>query len=676
MRKIVRGHEYLHYKGLKIDLVILNDNPTTYLQSLQKELETMIRTSGLQSLQDKPGGVFLRRTDQMPEADRILLHSVARAVIVSERGLLEDQLERPQVEEPLPSTFVPRLPSQTYPEPTVAPPELTFFNGLGGFHQGGREYVIVLGAEQWTPAPWSNIIANKSEFGFQVTETGAGYTWSVNSRENRLTPWSNDAVSDPPGEIIYLRDEDTGTVWSATPLPIRETEPYIIRHGQGYTVFEHTSHGISQELLLFAPLDAPVKISLLRLRNRTDRKRKLTVTVYNELVLGVQRTTSAPYVITEIDATAATIFATNPFNNEFAGRVAFAATNGSVSSSTCDRKEFVGRNGTMARPAALRRVKLDGRDGAGLDPCAAQQITIELPPRDVREVVFIFGEANSKEAAQSLVTKFRIPANVNDAFENVLAHWDTVLGTIEVKTPDAAMDIMLNRWLLYQTLSCRIWARSAFYQSGGAFGFRDQLQDVMALVYSSPAIAREQILLAGSHQFKEGDVQHWWHPPSGRGVRTRFSDDLLWLPFVTAFYVNVTGDLSVLDEVVPFLEQPVLKPEEQEAYTQPVISSESGSVFEHCARALDRSLTVGEHGLPLMGSGDWNDGMNRVGHLGKGESVWVGWFLYATAGRFFSVLRRAKTDGSRQPLSQAYGKPKEGTRRTSLGWRLVSEGLL
>ncbi|MGH9928949.1 MAG: glucoamylase family protein, partial [Pyrinomonadaceae bacterium] len=336
VRRLVRGHEYLHYKGLKIDLVILNDNPTTYLQLLHKELDTVIRTSGLGVLQDKPGGVFLRRTEQMPEADRILLHSVARAVIVCERGPLEDQLERPEVSEPLPESFVPRLPSQTYPEPTVARPELNFFNGLGGFHQGGREYVILLGAEQWTPAPWANIIANKNDFGFQVTETGAGYTWSVNSRENRLTPWSNDAVSDPPGEIVYLRDEDTGTLWSATPLPIRETAPYIIRHGQGYTVFEHSSHGISQELLLFAPLESPVKISLLRLRNRTDRNRKLTVTLYNELVLGGQRTTSAPYVLTEIDQPAASIFAHNPFNNEFAGRVAFAATNERVSSATCD----------------------------------------------------------------------------------------------------------------------------------------------------------------------------------------------------------------------------------------------------------------------------------------------------------------------------------------------------
>ncbi|HKB66852.1 MAG TPA: glucoamylase family protein [Pyrinomonadaceae bacterium] len=646
VRKLVRGHEYLHYKGLKIDLVILNDNPTTYLQLLHKELDTLLRTSGLGALQDKPGGVFLRRTDQMPEADRILLHSVARAVIVCERGPLYDQLERPEVSEPLPASFVPRLPSQAYPEPTVARPELDFFNGLGGFHQGGREYVTLLGAEQWTPAPWANIIANKNDFGFQVTETGAGYTWSVNSRENRLTPWSNDAISDPPGEIVYLRDEDTGTLWSATPLPIREREPYIVRHGQGYTVFEHTSHGISQELLLFAPLESSVKITLLRLRNRTDRKRKLTVTLYNELVLGLQRTTSAPYVITEIAQAEASIFAHNPFNNEFAGRVAFTATNERVSSATCDRKEFLGRNGTLSQPEALRRINLAGRDGAGLDPCAALQVTIELAPHEGREVIFLLGEAASKEEAQALVERFVHPANVNDAFEDVLTHWDTLLRTVEVKTPDLAMDTMLNRWLLYQTLACRIWARSAFYQSGGAFGFRDQLQDVMALVYSSPAIARAQIVLAASHQFKEGDVQHWWHPPSGRGVRTRFSDDLLWLPFVATFYATVTGDDSVFDEVVTFLDQPALQADQQEAYMQPSISAESAPVFEHCIRALDRSMAVGEHGLPLMGGGDWNDGMNRVGHLGKGESVWVAWFLY-TALTAFAPLCDQRNDKPR-----------------------------
>ncbi|HEX4899473.1 MAG TPA: glucoamylase family protein [Pyrinomonadaceae bacterium] len=642
VRKILRGHEYLHYKGLKIDLVILNDHPPGYMQILHKELELLLRTTGLQALQDKPGGIFLRRADIMPEADRILLHAVARVVIVTERGSLEDQLERSAVAELLPPPFVPRLPSQSYPEPTVALPELTFFNGLGGFHQGGREYVIVLGADQWTPAPWANIIANESEFGFQVTETGAGYTWSANSRENRLTPWSNDAVSDPPGEAVYLRDEDTGTVWSTTPAPIREAEPYTIRHGQGYTVFEHTSHGISQELLVFAPLKGSVKISLLRLRNRTDRKRRLTITQYNELVLGFSRSSSAPYIITEIDPESGRIFARNPFNNEFASRVAFVATNDTVSSATCDRKEFLGRNGSPAQPAALRRAHLAGRDGAGLDPCAALQVSIELAPREAREVIFLLGEAESKEAAETLISQFSQPAIVNGAFEEVLSYWDELLGTVEVHTPDAALNTMLNRWLLYQTLSCRVWARSAFYQSGGAFGFRDQLQDVMALVYSRPAIAREQIIRASGRQFKEGDVQHWWHPPTGRGVRTRFSDDLLWLPFVTSFYITVTGDTGVLDEVVPFLEMPLLGPEEHELYMQPVVSTETATVFEHCARALDRSLAVGPHGLPLMGGGDWNDGMNRVGHLGKGESVWVGWFLHTTLARFAPLCEPRK----------------------------------
>ncbi|HWF90300.1 MAG TPA: glucoamylase family protein, partial [Pyrinomonadaceae bacterium] len=534
VKKLVRGHEYLHYKGLRVDLVILNDTPTDYLQLLHQDLDTTIRTSGLQALQDKPGGVYLRRSDHIPEADRILLHAVARVVIVADRGSFEEQIERKRVEEPLPPAFVPRVPSQTYPEFTVPPPDLSFFNGLGGFHQGGREYVTLLGAEQWTPAPWSNVIGNSVDFGFLITETGGGCTWSVNSRENRLTPWSNDTISDPPGEVIYLRDEDSGTVWSATPLPIRERETYIARHGQGYSVFEHTSHGISQELLVFAPLDAPVKISLLRLRNRTSRKRRITVTNYNELVLGVSRASSAPYIITEIDAKSSTIFAKNPFNNEFAERVAFAATNEPILSATCDRKEFIGRNRSLENPAALRRLSLAGRDGAGLDPCAAIQTSVELAPNEAREVIFLLGEAESKAAAESVVTRFRQPGNVNAAFEKVIAHWDELLGTVEVRTPDAALDTMLNRWLLYQTLSCRIWARTAFYQSGGAYGFRDQLQDVMALVYSRPDVARKQIVLAAQHQFKEGDVQHWWHPPSGRGVRTRISDDLLWLPFVTA----------------------------------------------------------------------------------------------------------------------------------------------
>ena len=634
VRQILRGHEYLRLKGLSFDLVILNDHPPSYAQSLQDELQNLIRISGSQALLDKPGGVFLRRTDVMPDADKILLHTVARVVIVTDRGPIEDQLVRRPIEGQLPPVFVPRWSSHRYPEPTVTHPDLSFFNGLGGFSNNGREYVTMLGEGQWTPAPWLNVVSNSHDFGFQVTETGGGYTWAVNSRENRLTPWSNDAVSDPIGEAIYLRDEDSGTVWTPTPLPIREAEPYIIRHGQGYTVFEHTSHGISQELLQFVPLDTTVKISLLRLRNRTDRQRRFSVTSYAEWTLGVQRERMAPYIITEIDEAAGAIFARNPYNNEFAHRVAFAGMSKHANSMTCDRVEFLGRNGSHAHPAALRRVNLSGRDGAGLDPCAAMQAVIELDPNETREVVMLLGESESVEEARIIVSRYGRISAINEAFERVMAYWDELLGTVEVKTPDLAMDTLLNRWLLYQALACRVWARSAFYQSGGAYGFRDQLQDVMSLVYSKPEIAREQILRASQHQFKEGDVQHWWHPPTSRGVRTRFSDDLLWLPFVTAFYIGVTSDTSVLEGVTPFIEAPPLAPGEDESYTQPTISSETATVYEHCARALDKSLGVGPHGLPLMGSGDWNDGMNRVGHLGRGESVWVGWFLYFTLQQF------------------------------------------
>ena len=629
-RQLLKAHEYLRLKGLTFDLVILNDNPPSYIQSLQDELIRLVRTSGESNLLDTKGGIFLKRADQIPEIDHILLQTVARVVIVAERGDLEDELLRKAVGAELPKLFIAQGTNRQYPESPTEQPDLMFFNGLGGFSQAGKEYVTILGDGQWTPAPWLNVIANEKAFGFQVSETGAGFTWSVNSRENRLTPWSNDAVSDPPGEVIYLRDEESGSVWTPTPLPIREAEPYTIKHGQGYTIFEHLSHGIDQELLLFTPLDAPVKISLVRLHNRTTRKRKLSVTSYSELVLGFDRSQTVPFIITEADQAKSHILARNPYNNEFAGRIAFVATSEEIASLTCDRKEFVGRNGSLKDPTALRREKLSGRNGAGLDPCAALQTFVELEPDEVREIVYLIGEGESIEEVENTISQFRDLSKAKESFTEVLAYWDELLGAIEVRTPDAALDTIVNRWLLYQSLACRIWARSAFYQSGGAFGFRDQLQDVMSLVYTKPEIAREQILIAAAHQFKEGDVQHWWHPPTGRGVRTRFSDDLLWLPFVTSFYVNITGDKSVLDEVVAFIDAPLLTEGQDDAYMQPTISQESASIFEHCARSIDRSLGVGIHGLPLMGSGDWNDGMSNVGSGGKGESIWVGWFLINT----------------------------------------------
>src|SRR5256712_339886 len=535
-----------------------------------------------------------------------------------------------------------RRPSLNVPGPRL---DLEFFNGLGGFADGGREYVIVLGEGQWTPAPWINVVANHS-FGFQVSESGAGYTWSINSRENQLTPWSNDPVGDTPGETLYIRDEDSGTLWGPTLLPIREeARPYIVRHGQGYSRFEHTSHGIALDLLQFVPWDDPVKISRLRIENRTGRARRLSITAYAEWVLGVSRSAAAPFIVTALDDDTVALLARNPWNIDFPDRVAFADLGGRQTAWTCDRTEVLGRHGTPDHPAALERGdRLSGRIGAGLDPCAALQATLELPAAGSAEIVFLLGEAATNEEARALILRYRT-ADLDRTLQEVTTHWDDILGAVQVRTPDRSMDLLLNRWLLYQTLACRIWARSAFYQAGGAYGFRDQLQDVMALTIAGRDVARDHLRRAAARQFVEGDVQHWWHPPSGRGVRARISDDLVWLPYTVVHYVEATGDTTVLDEVIPFLEGPPLAADEPESYFQPSVSDERGTLYEHCARALDRSLKVGVHGLPLIGSGDWNDGMNRVGHEGRGESVWLGGFLHTTLWEF---ARRAEVRGEHE----------------------------
>ena len=657
VRQLLRAHEYWGLKQLAVDLVIVNEQGASYAQELQAALEALVRASqsklGSEGHQPR-GGVFILRGDRLSPADRILLQTAARAVLLSRHGTLAEQVTRVERAEALPSVPAVRR-AQTRPAPEAPPPrpDLEFFNGLGGFAADGREYVTVLGEGQWTPAPWVNVVANPS-FGFQVSESGGGYTWSVNSRENQLTPLSNDPVCDPPGETLYVRDEESGELWGPTVLPIREETPYVVRHGQGYSHFEHTSHGIALDLLQCVPLDDPVKVSRLVMENRSGRARRLSVTAYVEWVLGASRSVSSPHVVTEIDAGSGALLARNPWNGEFAGRVAFADLGGRQTAWTGDRTEFLGRNGTLDRPAALERgTPLSGRVGAGVDPCGALQAVVELRPGDRAIVVFLLGQADTVEDVRALVTHYRA-ADLDAILRAVTTRWDDILGVVQVKTPDRSMDLLLNRWLLYQTLACRVWARSAFYQAGGAYGFRDQLQDVMALVVSQREVAREHLLRAASRQFVEGDVQHWWHPPSGRGTRTRISDDLVWLPYATIHYLDVTDDLGLLDEVVPFLQGPALAAGHGEAYFEPDVARERTTFFEHCARALDRSLCVGSHGLPLMGTGDWNDGMNRVGYKGAGESVWLGWFLYATL-REFARLAELRGEHPRADAWQRHG---------------------
>ncbi|MBL8267918.1 GH36-type glycosyl hydrolase domain-containing protein [Steroidobacter sp.] len=643
-RQLLQAHEYWRLKQLAVDLVILNERAASYVQDLQIALEGMVRTRQSQPqlhIDSTKGSVFVLRTDLVSAETRATLSSVARAVFVGARGTLADQLQRRAGPADVPAGVrQPRVSNGTRSGGTP-PLRLEFFNGMGGFADDGREYAITLDAGQTTPAPWINVIANP-HFGFQISADGGGYTWSVNSRDHQLTQWCNDPVTDRPSEVLYVRDEDTGALWSPTLAPASESDaPYHVRHGRGYSRFEHRAHEIALDLLLYVPLTDAVKIARLRIRNTSTRSRRLTVTAYVEWVLGTSRAASAPFVVTEIDGQSGAMFARNPWNSQFASRIAFADLGGRQTQWTGDRREFLGRHGTLENPAALSGLApLSGRVGAGLDPCSALQAPLTIEPDECIEIVFLLGEATSREAASLLVKQYR-NADLDAVLTRVKDFWDETLGAIRVTTPDRSLDLMLNGWLLYQTLVCRIWARSAFYQASGAYGFRDQLQDGMAIVTSQPALTREHLLRAAGRQFLQGDVQHWWLPPAGQGVRTRISDDRVWLAYAAAHYLTRTGDTAILDESASYLEGPALEPGQHDAYFQPNISDTAASLFEHCACALDASLTLGTHGLPLIGTGDWNDGMNRVGEQGRGESVWLGWFLYTTLCAFapFAMAR-------------------------------------
>ncbi len=638
VREVLQVHEFLRGRRFMVDVVILNHQQTDYGAELNGMLYRLVnRLNGDQWL-SKRGGIFILYADQINPEERTLLQTAGRFLLKGDHGSLDEQIPDYSIQVAHLPEFIPTRSIATLNQEDPFPSNggLQFFNGYGGFSRDGREYVIEIQHGRPTPAPWVNVIGYPY-FGFMVSETGSQCTWAVNSGENRLTPWSNDPVCDPTGEALYLRDEETGDVWSSTPLPAGADQPYRVTHGAGYTIFEHNSHGLRQRLTLFASPEDPVKIIHLRVENTWNHNRRITATQYIEWVLGTTHAASLPYIIPEYDAAEFCLLATNPYNAEFGERTAFLIASKPVHGLTTDRTEFLGRGGTLAFPAALHRIGLETRLSPGEDLCAVLQLHLDLLPGGVEEIYFVLGQGNNKEHALELARKYHDSAYVGAALERTRVFWDHLLSTVQVHTPEPATDLILNHWMLYQSLSCRIWGRSAFYQPSGAFGFRDQLQDVLALLAIDPLISRGQILNAAQFQFTEGDVMHWWHPPSGRGVRTRISDDLLWLPYVTALYVETTGDESILEEKISFTEAPPLSKDENERYKQYPLTEETYTLLEHCHRAIEKGATHGSHGLPLIGTGDWNDALNRVGEEGKGESVWLAWFLCDVLERFAKI---------------------------------------
>jgi len=645
LHALIAGHELWRRRGLRVDLVVLRGGASGYVEPIRERLLSLLQDVGVQERLGRNGGIHLILGDQIGDEDRRLVEATASIWLDAARGTLGRQLDIASEERSHPLQFEPtgsRAPVE--PTPALArTADLAFDNGLGGFSADGGEYVIHLQPGRQTPAPWSNILANDG-FGAIVTESGGGFTWGANSGENRLTPWANDPVADMPGEALYLRDEETAEIWTPTPAPAGNGTACEIRHGAGYTVWRSSSHGLEQELLMFVPVDDPVKIVRLRLRNLGARTRRVTATYYAEWLLGAH-SEARPHVVCEYDASCHALVARNPWSLDFAERVAFLTSDRPPHSLTANRQDFLGREGAMDAPAGLLRWDLGGRIEPGADACAAFQVHASIDAGTTAEIVFALGQGEDRDHAKALALRWQQPERVEQALKDLSNYWDRQLGAVRVKTPDAAFDLMVNRWLLQQTLASRLMARAGYYQAGGAIGFRDQLQDVLALLHAEPERARAHILMVAARQFEEGDVLHWWHQPNNRGVRTRCSDDLLWLPYATGCYVEATGDDTILHEEVPFLRAPPLEPKEDDRYTRFDSISEPHSLYEHCRRALDRGVTRGTRQLPLMGSGDWNDGMDRVGRAGRGESVWLAWFAIATIHRFAGLSRRMKLDG-------------------------------
>ena len=653
-REAMSALEYLRRRGVIADLAILNERATSYVQDMQHALEHMA-----ENLRHRlPVGrqhVFVVRDDLMDEGRAQALLAASRVVLHARNGKIVDQVNRAV------SLFAnplspdsgegdwQGLPPMTSLEETTQTSAngdgLLFWNGFGGFDAATGEYVIRLNGRMTTPHPWINVIANE-QFGFHVSAEGGGFTWSQNSRDYQITPWSNDPVVDRPGEAFYVVDPENNRNYATVAgLNTDPTARFETRHGMGYSILASQHDDLDIEICQTVALDAPAKFSKITLSNKTATPRRLKVYGYAEWVLGNNRQKTAPYVLASHDEKTGALFATNPYDINYPGRFAFLMGQGTLGAFTANRREFIGRNGTIALPQAVAQPQvLSGSLETDGDPCAALMFEIELPANGSADITFVLGEGENKDAAMSRATDMRL-RSFDATLEASKSFWKEFTGKLQVTSPDPAFDHLVNTWLPYQALSCRLFARAGFYQASGAFGFRDQLQDTLAFLIHSPDLARRQIINAASRQFVEGDVQHWWLPKTGAGVRTHISDDVVWLAYAVDQYIGTTGDNTILDEKISFVSGPKLPEDQHDAFFLPSTAEEKASLYEHAARALDLAVSrTGPHGLPLILGGDWNDGMNRVGAGGRGESVWLAWFLLATLDAFIPYAKARKDE--------------------------------
>nr|WP_245224282.1 glucoamylase family protein [Rhizobium halophytocola] len=660
VREALSAQEYLRRRGIIADLAIMNERPASYAQDMQHAVDALSETLRSRQADSSSGQVYAVRRDLSDETSWNALLAAARVVFHARNGKLVDQINRaaslyssPRGTEVREPDWQGRIPAPLLLDAAAVSEtadDLDFWNGYGGFSKDGREYIVRLAPGQATPQPWINVIAN-DRFGFHVSAEGAGFTWSTNSRDYQLTHWSNDPVIDRPSEAFYVTDLDSGEVFAPfAALNVRDDSRFEARHGLGYSSF-HAAHGdLETRITQTVARDEPVKLTHLTITNNGTSARRLRTYGYLEWVLGNDGQKTAPFVMVSQDADNGALFATNPYSIDYSGRYAVFTANLKADAATANRREFIGRNGCIKLPQAVARqqVLTNTMETEG-DPCAALSFDMQIGPGESREITFLLGDCDSEAEARALVEKMALRP-----FGEVLADnsgfWEAFTGRIQVDTPDAGFNHMVNAWLPYQTLGCRMLARAGFYQASGAFGFRDQLQDSLGLLIQDPALARGQILKAAGRQFVEGDVQHWWLPQGGAGVRTTISDDVVWLAYAVDRYVEATGDDKILIEQLAFLKGPALEPGQHDTFFQPEMAEEVADLYEHAARALDLAIErTGQHGLPLMLGGDWNDGMNRVGEAGKGESVWLGWFLAGALQRF---LPRADARGDEQRVKR------------------------